>query len=294
MDYPGGFGGFACCTATAQSCTRLTIALTCSPSSMHPATSEQSGWLVHHFCLTQNALVILPWVDIPAKTFPRFDLYQTWNFTTLKWKKSSKMLCWYMFYGGIQKQLNQIIQSRQFRKSTTMASSTAPTPCHCPPPFINGFRWWDWDDFYLISPHPPPADEAHNNPNHPIPLKTHGQVHSTLVPTSNIFFWLCECTKRLCYFNKQDTKNNQSFRNHKPPDFAISTAAAAIAVKIILRRTGLTTIPSHFRLLTFEAWHTPLPFWHGFLTAATSTENTQQTLTSWPPMIKLKVAVPAH
>ena len=97
------------------------------------------------------------------------------------------MLRQYQLHGGIRRLQTHFDQSKQFGTTTTMATSTAPTPWNLPPPSIDDFRWWD--EIFLTLSHPLTSKDAtivHRTKYLGEPH--HGKMHTLLVPALEEFF----------------------------------------------------------------------------------------------------------
>jgi len=97
------------------------------------------------------------------------------------------MLRQYQLYGGIRRLQTRFDSSKRFGMTTTMASSTAPTPWNCPPPSVDNFRWWD--DFFLMFScllMSKDAPIAHQTKSSGEPH--HGKVNTFLVPALEELF----------------------------------------------------------------------------------------------------------
>ena len=96
------------------------------------------------------------------------------------------MLRRYVFYGGIFRPPTPPFPSKQFGPPrATMAFSAAPPPWCCLPPFADDIR--GWDEFYLNSPHPSPADRLKPDLDFVLHPNSHGQNYPTLAFTPEIF-----------------------------------------------------------------------------------------------------------
>jgi hypothetical protein len=91
------------------------------------------------------------------------------------------MLRQYQLHGGIRRVRLRFGQSKQFRTTSTMAASAAPTPWNCPPPSIDNFRWWD--NIFLNFSGPLMTNETPKiRRKRFLAEPHHGKTHKSLVP----------------------------------------------------------------------------------------------------------------
>jgi hypothetical protein len=94
------------------------------------------------------------------------------------------MLRQYQLHGGIRRPQPRFGQTKQFGAAATMATSTAPTPWHRPPPLIDDFRWWD--NIFLKFPRSITLDDSPKEHQRKfLAAAQHGETHVFLVPALN-------------------------------------------------------------------------------------------------------------
>jgi hypothetical protein len=156
------------------------------------------------------------------------------------------MLRQYQLHGGIRRLRPQFDQSKRFGTTSTMATSTAPTPWNRLPPSIDNFRWWD--NIFLNFSSPLTTNKTPKiHRKRFLAEPHHGKTHKLLVPAlKESFPYLFSSYKKV---QVDGTLKHLISTNHKTHITTASAASVAIS-----SRTAMSTTPYSTNTLYLLRW----------------------------------------